>query len=184
MFATGLLILAAFVSADDTAPTTWYVNDRPAEADLSQTGDGIFFAKMLVTSDVDGFWREWQKPDPPHIRTTAEVTRAELVHAMIVFGGCTAGSDGNCDVGVEFSMIGPDGKPYGGGPVAGDAWQGAPPPGRNLQASASSLGFKLDPPDPLGRYIIRAKVIDRVAKKALLVEQAVAATAGDVPAKP
>ena len=71
-------------------------------ADPSQAQYGGFGAKLLIVADTDAFWKEWEKPDTPHIVTTSTVTIKQPAHGMIVFHGCRAASDGNCNVTVQF----------------------------------------------------------------------------------
>jgi hypothetical protein len=139
-------------------------------ADRSEAQNGDFGAKLLVTPDPDEFWREWEKPDTPHVTTTSRISRAQPVTAMIIFHDCRPGTDGHCNLTVRFEMAGPDGHPYD---TAHDAiaWHGPPPPNHNLQASAASMGFRLEPTDRLGRYAIFATLTDTVAGKSVrLVE--------------
>jgi hypothetical protein len=64
----------------------------------------------------------------------------------------------------------------------GFAWKlndrsGPPAPAYNLQLAESSLGFILEPHDPLGTYTLKATVTDNVAGTTLSVQQAVTAVA-------
>lgn len=162
-------------------PFVWESDGRPLPPDPSRAARGDFAVMMLVTPDAEAFFAEWQKPGPPNVATTGRIVRDRPVFAMLVFSGCRAGADGNCRVSAEFRMKRPDGTPYGQ-VHRGVAWNGPPPPGRNLQLSMSSLGFKLDPPDPLGRYTITATLTDEIAGEALTVEQQIEAQAASAPA--
>jgi hypothetical protein len=139
-------------------------------ADRSEAQNGDFGAKLLLTPDPDEFWREWEKPDTPHVTTTSRVTRAQPVTAIILFHDCRPGTDGQCNLTVRFEMTGPDGRPYD---TAHDAiaWKGPPAPQHTLQASEAWMGFRLEPKDKLGRYAIIATLTDTVAGKSIrLVE--------------
>jgi hypothetical protein len=160
------------------APFVWHDSDKPLPPDPSRAAKGSFAAMMIVTPDADAFVAEWLKPDPPHVATTGRIARDRPIHAMLILAGCRAGADGNCRVAVEFSMKRPDGGPYGEAHRT-VAFSGPPAPEGNLQLSEASLGFILDPPDPLGRYTILATVTDEIAGVAIKVEQVVEA----VPAK-
>jgi hypothetical protein len=156
------------------APFVWESDDGPLPPDPSRAAKGDLGVMMMVTPDADAFFAEWQKPQAPHLATTARIARDRPVFAMVIFSGCRAGGDGNCRLSVEFRMKRPDGAPYGQ-VHRSIAWRGPPPPGRNLQLAEASLGFKLDPPDPLGRYAIAAIVTDEIAGETLTVEQEVEA---------
>jgi hypothetical protein len=147
----------------------------PTPAQASRNGFGVF---MLVTPDLDGFWEAWARPSPPQIGTTDEVRRGRPVYAILLFSGCRPAPDGNCNVTAELSMTGPNGSPYGD-TMRGLVWAGPPAPQYRLQASESSLGFRLEPADPLGTYTLRAMVTDNVAGTTLSVEQPVRAVAGE-----
>ena len=181
MLTLAILLLLALPPAASPAPApeapfAWESNGRPLPPHPSRAAKGRFAVMMIVTPDIEAFWAEWQKPEDPHLTSTERIARDSPVFAMLVFSGCRAGADGNCRVSAEFRMTGPDGAPYGE-PHRGLAWSGPPAPGRNLQLSEASLGFRLDPPDPLGRYTISATLTDEIAGETLQVEQGVEAQA-------
>ena len=158
-------------------------NALAAPADPSETHNGEFGGKLLLTDDPEGFWREWEQPDPPTVTTTSRITQARPVHAMVVFHDCVAGSTGKCDVVVHFEIRRPDGALYDESKTA-PAWSEAPAPGHNLLASLGSLGFRLEPQDPLGRYKIIATLTDQVAKRSITLIQDVTAEAESTPLQP
>lgn len=155
-------------------PEAWRIDSQPAPADRSRAASGDFAVSMMVTADYEGFWKAWEGPSPPNVTVTDTAERGRPVHAMILFTGCKAAANGNCDVVAGFSLTGPDGKAYGT-PTTGQVWSGPPAPARNLQLSAGSLGLVVEPHDPLGRYTLKATVTDRVAGLSLPVERAVTA---------
>ena len=158
-------------------------NAVAAPADPSEAQNGDFGGKLLLTNDPEGFWREWEKPEPPTVTTTLRVTQARPVHAMVVFHDCKAGSNGKCDVVVRFEIRRPDGALYDESKTA-PAWNSAPAPGHNLLASMGSLGFRLEPEDPLGRYQIFATVTDQVANRSITLIQNVTAEAESTQPQP
>ena len=137
-----------------------------AQSDSSQARNGDFGGILLITADPEGFWKAWEQPGTPNIQTTTTVTLSKPVYGMVVFHGCKAAADGNCNVAARFLITAPDGSNYAD-PKGGDAWKGAPAPGQNLLASASGIGFRLEPQDKLGRYKITAILTDNVAKKSI-----------------
>ena len=142
---------------------------NPAQA--SKDGFGVL---MLVTADPEGFMKAWQGPTPPQISTTDRVTRGKPIETMLIFSGCRAAADGNCNVSVELSITGPDGAPYGE-TLKGPIWQGPPAPQYNLQLGQSGIGFILEPEDKLGIYTFKANVTDHVAGTSVAVHQAITA---------
>jgi len=168
-----MLLAAALVCATGAAPAV----------DRSESTNGGFGAKLLIVSDTDAFWKEWEQPDTPHITTTSEISVSAPVFAMIVFHGCSPGGDGKCNVGVTFAITSPDGSVYDK-PVTADAWGDVPPPGMNLQASLASMGFQLEPTDKLGTYLISATLVDRIAGKSVTMFEEVEAVADRAPDLP
>jgi hypothetical protein len=154
-------------------------NGRPIADSTHQAKNG-FAAILFVTRDMDKLVAEWAKPATPHIDMTSEIVRGEVVYGALVLAGCRAAADGNCNVSVTFSMAAPNGAPYGKVHTA-EAWRRPPAAGSNFLLSVASLGFSLDPPDPLGRYLLRATVKDEVAGTELHLEQAVEAVAAHKP---
>jgi len=152
-------------------------------SDPSEGRNGDFGGKLLVTTDLNRFWTEWNKPDNPTIETTSRVTQSQPVYSIVLFHDCKAGPDGNCKVLVRFTMTAPDGKPYDE-PHENVAWTAAPPPNHNIQASRASMGFILEAQDKLGRYEIEAKVTDEISGRSITLRQYVTAEAESAGAAP
>ena len=174
VFLAALCFLAATASAQQGGGFEWKQNDQAAPPNPSQASKDGFGVLMLVTDDPEGFMKAWQGPTPPHVSTTEQVTRGKPVEAMLIFSGCQAAEDGNCDVTVELSVTDPDGAPYGE-TFKGPLWQGPPAPQYNLQLGQSGLGFILEPEDKLGTYRLKANVTDHVAGTTVAVEQTITA---------
>lgn len=168
--------LSAAVAAQEPTDLQWKIDGAPAAPDPAHASKNGFGAVMVVTSDHDGFWRAWEGPTPPHITTTSEVRRDQPVHAMVLFSGCRAAADGNCDVTIEATVTGPGGKPYGD-TFKVKAWGGPPAPQYNLQASHANLAFVLEAQDELGTYTVKAIVTDQVAGTSVAVQELIQAVA-------
>lgn len=161
-FALALLVLAAPASARQPAahgPTRIGADAAANPAEAMKDG---FAVLLLTTDDPEAFYTAWAGPTPPNLPTTARVARETPVQAMLIFSGCRAGRDGNCNVTARFSVTAPDGSPSDE-PVEAQVWSRPPAPGRNLHLSEGALGFVLEPGDPLGVYTFAAAVTDRVA---------------------
>lgn len=169
-----LCFSAAAASAQQGGGFAWKQNDHaapPSPSQASKDGFGVF---MLVTDDPEAFMKAWHGPTPPQVSTTERVTRGKPVETRLIFSGCRAAENGNCNVSVELSVTAPDGAPYGE-TLKGLIWQGPPAPQYNLQLGQSGLGFILEPQDKLGIYTLQANVTDHVAGTILNVQQAVTA---------
>lgn len=145
-----------------------------------QGRSGNLSARLILVQDRDAFWRAWRGPKPPRIAETNVITTVQPATALLIFSGCRAGGNGRCNVGVSYTITGPDRRPYGQ-PVAGAAYAGPAPAGSNLVASPAALTIKLDPGDKPGPYIIQAVVTDRVSGATVTLKRGVI---GGVPRKP
>ena len=167
-----VLLLALAAAAPAAAQMAWQQDGQAAPDDRSRASRDGFGVMMLVTPDSEAFWRAWDGPTPPNLVTTSQAIRGQPVSAMIIFSGCAAGPDGNCNAIVEFVFLRPDGSPYGQ-PLPGDLWRGPPAPGYNLQLGVSSGHLVIEPEDPMGMWTIRAIVTDTVRGVTLQIEQRV-----------
>ncbi len=139
--------------------------------------DGDFGAMLLVTDDPDGFFERWnQPPSPdykPELTTASSATRGDVIVAVVIFTGCVANADGNCESTVDFKVLYPDGSLYAD-LERGELWMDKPatvPP--YLQVSVANLGLKIEDDDPFGTYRIEAGVQDLVAKRQLKLRQTI-----------
>lgn len=171
-----LLVAGAPALAQESG-FSWKINDKDAPADPSRGSKDGFGVMMHLTSEYQAFLNAWNGPTPPHVSTTEEVTRERPVNAMLLFSGCRAAPDGNCNVTAKITVIAPNGSRYGD-ILEAQAWDGPPGPQYAMQLAKVSLGFKLDPEDSLGIYMIKATVTDAVAGTSVEVEKAVVAKQG------
>jgi hypothetical protein len=169
----GLALAAAAPPVAQEAPPprsfAWRVNDKVAAADPSRASADGFGVQMMITDDHEGFWKAWEGPTPPQLSVTSRTERGKPVHAMLVFSGCKAGADGNCNVTADFDITAPDGSSYGK-QMSAQVWKLPPAPDYNLQLSEGSIGFSVEPSEMLGQYKLKARVTDHVARIALAVE--------------
>jgi len=169
-----LLLLAALAAAPSpaSAQLEWQVNGQAAPGDRSRASRDGFGVMMMVTPDAQTFWRAWDGPTPPNLVTTDRAIRGQPVTGMVLFSGCGAGPDGNCNLTGEFIVLRPDGT-RSGEPLRGSLWRGPPAPGYNVQLAEGSLGLIVEPEDPMGVWTLRAIVTDNVRGVTLQVEQQV-----------
>src|SRR5687768_423944 len=108
------LLMAALIGATPVeAQDVWLDGDGPAPPHTSRASLDGFGVMLLLTPDHEGFLRAWAGPTPPHLVTTNEADRNQPVSGMVIFRGCRAGANGNCNVTAEFVILRPDGLPYG-----------------------------------------------------------------------
>lgn len=134
-------------------------NGHPESGSRKQV-DG-FSAMLLVTPDLD--WAEkWNTPPDviPHFREATEVERGGVV-AILVFFSNPLLVDGHMDTAVNLRMTEPDGNmqldapdsPCYTGPYAGVP--------TNVLLCETSLGYRADPDDLSGEWIVDVVVKDR-----------------------
>ena len=146
------------------------------DTEESKTVDG-FGASLLITADPDAFFEAWdQPPSPdykPEIKTTDTAKRGDTVVGVVVFAGCMANPEGNCQSTVDFKLLRPDGSVYADLDKS-ELWTDKPAmPPNTLQVGVSSLGFIVEPDDPFGVYRMEAKVRDEVLGKGVTLVQAI-----------
>jgi len=156
------LLTSAAVAADGKEPL-----EKPwAKA------DGDFGVMLILTDKPDQLSADWEKPtEGVRISETQTASRGVPVATVVVFAGCAPDANGNCQATVQYTVYGPDGKPYGD-PMEGELWIDKPPPAKgHIQLSMGGMGIVLEPEDPLGDYKVKAKVVDKVANKTILLER-------------
>ncbi len=148
----------------------------PVAAASDEAAQSGFAAKLAVTPDREAFLTAWAGPTPPQLVVTSAITPGRPVHAMLIFSGCRAAPSGHCDVTARFAVVSPDGKVTGGD---GDhpVWKRTPPPAPMLVLAHTSFEFGIDAEEPLGPYVLRTIVTDRVAGITLTLAKTVTAKA-------
>lgn len=140
---------------------------------------GNLAARLILVDDLPGFWRTWRGPPPPKIRETNTMSTVKAAHGVLLLTGCKAAADGKCNVGVTYTILGPDKRPYGKA-ISGTAYNGPSAKGARLIASPGALSVKLENGDRPGPYLIQAVVKDRVSGATLTLRRGVL---GGVPRK-
>lgn len=158
----GLLLALAVPTVPQAARTA---GPEPWEQ-ASREGFG---ALALSTSDYDGFMREWASPTPPTLPTTTLAERGQRVTFMLLFHGCRAGADGNCNVTADFSILRPDGTSYGEMPAA-PIWRGPAVGDNSLRLAEAGPALIVEPEDPAGTWTLRARVTDHIRGVTVQVE--------------
>jgi len=133
---------------------------------------GDFGAQVVFTDKPDDLFSTWEKPGPVVVYSqTTTAKRGVPIVAVIFFVGCTPDDHGQCNAVVRFTAFTPDGKPWGEA-VDAELWVGKPPPQKGqMQLSVGNMGIVIDPDDPLGTYKVKAEVVDKDAKKTILLER-------------
>src|SRR5689334_6419387 len=107
-----LLLFALLAAAPAAAQDGWQNGGDGPPAPGSQAAEGGFGVTALTTDDAEGFLREWDGPTPPNLPTTDRVVRGRPIRLMLIFYGCGAGADGNCNATATFVTLRPDGSTF------------------------------------------------------------------------
>ena len=125
---------------------------------------GAYGAMLQLTDKPDELFAAWEKPGAGIPVSTVEIAkRGESIVGVVFFSGCTPNSAGLCDSTAYFQVFKPDGSPYGV-EEEGELWSGKPPPSNSqLQLSVGAIGVRIEPQDPSGTYLVRARLLDNVS---------------------
>lgn len=164
--AFALLSFLSIPALAQAMQSAWLDNGNPALANPARASNGTFGAMLVLTDDWAAFTKRWEQPTAGfEVATVHSIRKGRPLMSAIIFTGCHANQSGNCSVSGDFRVIDPNGKTYAKQQGA-NIWS-LPPPNPSLQLSVESLGLSLDPPDPLGTYVVSATITDRIANKTL-----------------
>lgn len=164
-----LLIMAALLSF--TANAGWVDkqgNKIPDSDHMKSAGDLI--AQLVVTDNEAQVLKNWGTPsESVYFPTADKIERNKIITAFIVFGGCAVDKKGNCDLRMQITVYQPDGRIYSKLPVM-EVWSGKPvPPNRSLGLSVDYMRVIIENDEPLGKYRIETKIMDRNSGKSMLL---------------
>jgi len=144
-------------------------NPLPDEPERKSIGN---FGAWLVLTDKEGqAFANWATPsESVYIDTTDKIERGRILTAIVTFSGCGADKNGNCNLLVKYKIIQPDGAVYADLPYQ-EAWVDKPAPNnRSLGMSMGYIRMVIEDDEPLGKYTVQAKVVDRNLNKSLDLE--------------
>jgi hypothetical protein len=171
-----VLALALFVASSQASSQDWVWNDmqgHPAPDIPARKSSSGFGGWLLVTSDSD--WEEkWNTPSDsvPHFTEATTVTRGNRIFVLIFFANPLLSKSGEADVACDIEIERPN-KTYSVQQHGAICFKGA------LQGAASNLylalpvfGFLGEPGDPLGKWDVRVKLIDKIRNVQISLETA------------
>jgi hypothetical protein len=134
--------------------------------------DPLLSANLFVTAEGNELFRAWET-DPAggfSIVPVKVARRGEFLSAVVLFTGCAASIDGNCNAVLDITAFDPSGKVYGEF-TEQELWIGkpAPAPGRT-QLAVGYMGLVIEPNDPAGTYKLVAKARDLVSGAEVVAE--------------
>ena len=150
----------------------WYQNGETVPDTGWRKSRGDFGAMILLTKKAQEFVAAWGQPTASvPISVAQTVHRGERITAFISFVGCTPEQGGLCNITGDFVILKPDGSVYGEFSQV-ELWTGksALPIGQ-LGLGVRHATVEIEPDDPLGRYLVKAKVHDHNGNITLELEQ-------------
>ena len=133
----------------------------------SRKSIGEFGAHLILTDKEHEAFQHWNIPSAVvDLSTTDEIKRNDFISALIIFSGCSANKEGNCNLIVKFRIVQPDGSIYADLPIQ-EAWVNKPAPGKSLQMSVGYVEVRIEDDEPLGVYQVFADVTDQNSGKAI-----------------
>jgi uncharacterized short protein YbdD (DUF466 family) len=160
------IVISALMLAPSSSFAQWGTGKEKLKDEPWRKYKGTFGAMLLLVPDYRKFLDDWKKPKPPAIVVTRTAERNKPLTAAVLFTGCTR-KNGNCNIEVDFTVVRPDGSTMGAANNT-PAWKnkrGAPP--GVLQISDAALGVRIEPQDPAGIYLVKARVRDLNASTSL-----------------
>jgi hypothetical protein len=150
----------------------WKTDDTPVPDTSWRKSDGDFGVMLVLTDKPEEFFAAWETKSPGvSMSETAVAKRGSPIVGVILFTGCAPTGEGLCNSTVTYTVFKPDGTVYGQ-QQEGELWTGKrPPPKNEIQLSVGNMGIVLEPGDPLGTYVMRAEVRDRVSQKTIRLER-------------
>lgn len=150
-------------------------NSLPDQSDRKSIGD--FGAHLILTDKEVEALKNWETPsETVNIPISDTIKTGKPITAMVVFSGCGVDKVGNCNLVGNYKILQPDGKIYADIRDQ-EVWINKPvPPNRNLGLSVSYIRIVIKPHEQLGKYVVQAKVIDKVRNQTLQLETSFQAT--------
>ncbi|THD36167.1 MAG: hypothetical protein E7773_09600 [Sphingomonas sp.] len=146
---------------------------KPAPIDiqpLSHAEKDGFSVLQTAVPDATRFIADWKLGAGGKSATTRTIADRPLF-TFLIFRGCKANAEGNCDVVADFVIHRPDGT-INDENKGVTVWnKAAPSDPKKPYIGDGALGYGVDDEGPFGEYRVVATVTDRVAGVTLTTEQ-------------
>jgi len=152
-----LLFIFAPPSFGQTVTSSGRVEDPAARKSVNGFG-----AHLFLVEQPKEFIEMWEKSETPRIETITMVKPKQQFGAFLLFAGCLPDHKGLCDCEVDFNVYQPDGKLFVERKGL-ELWKQPVPPLKSFQLSVANLFLRMGNRDPLGQYIVKARVHDKHA---------------------
>ena len=167
-----ILFPAVFLTAVNFSWAEWYANGESVADTNWRKSRGDFGAMILLTKKAQEFLKAWDQPtEGVSISVTQRVHRGEKITAFISFMGCRSDKNSLCNVIGDFIILKPDGSIYGEFPQT-ELWKNKPALLKDkLELGTRYPTVEIEPNDPLGKYVIKARVHDQNGNITIELEQ-------------
>lgn len=144
-------------------------NQVPDSDHMRSVGDLV--AQLVITDNESQALKNWGTPsESVYFPTADKIERNKVITAFVVFGGCAVDAKGNCDLRMQITVYKPDGTVYSKLPIM-EVWSEKPVPhNRSLGLSAEYMRVIIEPEDPLGKYQVDTKIMDKISGDSLLLK--------------
>lgn len=131
---------------------------------------GELVAQLVITDNEPQALKNWGTPSQSvYFPTTDKIERNKIITAFVVFGGCAVDVNGNCDLKMQITVYQPNGAIYSKLPVM-EVWSGKPvPPNKSLGLSAEYMRVRIETGEPLGKYRVDTKIMDKISGKGVIL---------------
>jgi len=167
---TRLCIFIALL-ATATAHAGWVDRQGATVGDTeNMKSSGDFISRLIVTDQGDDAFKELGTPARgAAFQNSATIKRNSPLTVAVAFAGCKANAKGNCYMLMQVTITQPDGDVYAKLPVT-EMWFGKPrPEDGKLEVGSNVMQIVVENGEPLGKYRIDTKVMDKISGKNLLL---------------
>ena len=129
--------------------------------------------ELVVVYDPASFVRAWDAPnrkDTLEIPALDSLRREREFGVDVVFSDCQAGKDGRCALFATYSILTMEGEQLVSMPDV-PIWRNTPPPPGRRELGKGVWRTSSEVSDPLGEYLYRAVVVDRVSGQSVTLER-------------
>jgi len=136
--------------------------------DMKSSGD--FISRLIITDQGDDAFKELGTPARGvAFQNSDTIKRNSPLTVAIAFAGCKANAKGNCYLLMQVTITQPDGEIYAKLPVT-EMWFGKPVPEQGrLEVGSNVIQVVVENEEPIGKYRIDAKVMDKMSGQKLLL---------------
>lgn len=137
---------------------------------IAKKSDGNLEVELVLTDDPKKLHKDWESPaENLNLTTTSNIQAGTSIHGFAIFSGCTGDFTAKCTVSVSYQVFFPDGSLHSmsatGFPLNNSEKESGP-------TLSFAIPIKVETNDPLGIYVVQARVRDLHTDSTLEVRRA------------